>query len=56
MNEQCDHEDCDCDVTSSRVEREGRVYCCEGCASGDGCTHASCQCAVNSGNTRNQRP
>lgn len=46
--QKCEHDNCLCELRTERVVREGHGYCSEGCADGEGCTHAHCNCAEHS--------
>lgn len=39
---ECAREGCTCPMGEARVEVDGKVYCCEKCATV--CTDGSCQC------------
>ena len=44
-NDTCAHDRCECVVSGEdKVARGGRTYCSEGCARGEGCEHAVCDC------------
>jgi len=45
-NRVCAHEGCSCVVAENteKVERDGQVYCSQGCAHGIGCDHPPCGC------------
>ena len=46
-NAVCAHEGCSCVVAGlhGAVQRDGEVYCSEGCANGEGCHHETCTCS-----------
>jgi hypothetical protein len=45
-NRVCRRQGCSCVVAENdeMVERDGKVFCSEGCATGVGCDHPACQC------------
>ena len=48
-NDTCAYQRCQCTIAGETViNRNGKTYCCEGCAAGDGCTHAVCNCVEKS--------
>lgn len=43
----CAHQGCECTFPPSEAfELEGRLFCCLGCAAGDGCEHPHCDCSL----------
>ena len=41
----CAHEACQCVFAAGEgIDKGGKKYCSEGCASGKGCDHAACPC------------
>jgi hypothetical protein len=49
-NDTCANQHCTCTLAGQEsVERDGKTYCSEECARGEGCTHSSCECAEQSG-------
>lgn len=41
----CAHDSCSCERTGSAgIEKGGRWYCSDACASGQGCGHSPCGC------------
>ncbi|RZV49225.1 MAG: hypothetical protein EX268_19310 [Deltaproteobacteria bacterium] len=40
----CAHEGCNCDVSETYVEQDGKRYCSEECAKGQSCGHGGCSC------------
>ena len=48
-NDTCANQHCSCTLAGQEsVERDGKTYCSEECARGEGCTHPSCECAEKS--------
>jgi len=44
---ECAYESCFCPADGEDVvEVGGKQYCSQGCADGDGCEHAECDCAT----------
>lgn len=47
----CDYPPCGCEVADDETHLksdDGRIFCCEGCRSGDGCDHPGCGCGESS--------
>ena len=44
----CAHEDCECRVSAASVVQDGKRYCSQGCADGNGCDHLDCGCRAES--------
>lgn len=43
----CAHAGCDCTfLPSEGFEYAGQLYCCQGCAEGEGCEHLHCNCSL----------
>lgn len=41
----CDHDGCNCLVDPGKgIVKDGKNYCCQGCADGTGCENPSCNC------------
>ena len=46
MSQTCAYPPCNCKVEPSKgVAKDGKLYCCEGCASGQGCQCQDCNCS-----------
>ncbi|WP_338743995.1 metallothionein [Pseudomonas putida] len=61
MNEQrcaCPH--CSCTVDATALQRDGKAYCCEACASGhrggEACRMQDCQCGEKPGESARDNP
>jgi len=61
MNEQrcaCPH--CSCTVDAGALQRDGKVYCCEACASGhrggEACRMQDCHCGEKPGESATDNP
>jgi hypothetical protein len=42
--ENCAKPDCNCELTAGSIEKDGKKYCGEFCASGEGASLEDCQC------------
>jgi hypothetical protein len=43
----CDHKGCCCKVADDETHPEstqGKIFCCDACERGEGCSHPGCNC------------